>query len=166
MESHYTGDFCCWPNAKCWRTVKSSVYRVPAQPRGSGKPLQLAVDNAPGTILGTAPNRQPCSLSDGSPFLSAISRATFAISLRTSYTTASILRRTARSLEQRAAMPLRCVRTTPHKGVDQLINVNLAHQFALLFHQTQLQHLGLDLDVISVGLTGGDCCRSRRKYRR
>src|SRR5262249_48855095 len=45
-----------------------------------------------------------CSLSGGSPFLSALSRAAFAISLRTSYTTASILRRTARSLEHRAAM--------------------------------------------------------------
>jgi hypothetical protein len=28
-----------------------------------------------------------------------------------------------------------------------------AHQFAPLLHQAQLQHLGLDLDVISVSLT-------------
>jgi hypothetical protein len=28
----------------------------------------------------------------------------------------------------------------------------MPHQLALLLHQAQLQHLGLDLDVISVGL--------------
>jgi hypothetical protein len=36
--------------------------------------------------------------------------------------------------------------------VDQCIDIDPAHQFALLVHQAQLQHLGVDLDVISVGL--------------
>ena len=37
-------------------------------------------------------------------------------------------------------------------AVDQFIDIRPAHQFALLLHQPQLQHLGLDLDVIGVGL--------------
>ena len=36
-------------------------------------------------------------------------------------------------------------------AVDQGIDILLLHQFALLFHQAQLQHLGLDLDVRGVG---------------
>ena len=36
--------------------------------------------------------------------------------------------------------------------VDQCIGILPAHQLALLFHQAQLQHFGLDLDVIGVGL--------------
>jgi hypothetical protein len=36
--------------------------------RRTGKPLQIAVENVPDTILGTVPNRQPCSPSGGSPF--------------------------------------------------------------------------------------------------
>jgi hypothetical protein len=35
---------------------------------------------------------------------------------------------------------------------DQRIDTRPAHRFALLLHQPQLQHLGLDLDVISIGL--------------
>ena len=38
-------------------------------------------------------------------------------------------------------------------AVDQLVDVLLLHQFTLLLQQAQLQHLGLDLDVISVDLT-------------
>jgi hypothetical protein len=45
------------------------------------------------------------------------------------------------------------VRVTPRNAVDQFIDIGPAHQFALLLHQPQLQHLGLDLDVISVSLT-------------
>jgi hypothetical protein len=33
------------------------------------------------------------------------------------------------------------------------IDICPAHRFALLLHQAQLQHLGLDLDVISIRLT-------------
>ena len=40
-----------------------------------------------------------------------------------------------------------------HHVIDQRIDFVLPHQFALPLHQPQLQHLGLDLDVISVGLT-------------
>jgi hypothetical protein len=49
-------------------------------------------------------------------------------------------------------MPLRC-ENDPGKGVDQLINVRPTHQFGLLLHQAQLQHLGLCLDMIGVRLT-------------
>ena len=38
------------------------------------------------------------------------------------------------------------------EAVDQFIDIRPAHQFALLLHQAQLQHLGLDLDVISLRL--------------
>ena len=40
--------------------------------------------------------------------------------------------------------------------VDQFIDILPPHQLALLLHQAQLQHFGLDLDMIGVGL------RSRR----
>ncbi|WP_029586771.1 hypothetical protein [Bradyrhizobium sp. URHD0069] len=36
-------------------------------------------------------------------------------------------------------------------AVDQFVDILSAHQFALLLHQVQLQHLRLELDVISVG---------------
>ena len=38
-------------------------------------------------------------------------------------------------------------------AVDQRIDIAPAHQLALLLHQPQLQHLGLDLDVNSISLT-------------
>jgi hypothetical protein len=37
-------------------------------------------------------------------------------------------------------------------AVDQFVDILPAHRFVLLHHQAQLQHLGLDLDVIGVGL--------------
>jgi hypothetical protein len=41
----------------------------------------------------------------------------------------------------------------PGDVVDGLVEILPAHQLALLFHQPQLQHLGLDPDVIGIGLT-------------
>ena len=38
-------------------------------------------------------------------------------------------------------------------AIDQCIDIRLSHQLLPLLHQQQLQDLGLDLDVISVGLT-------------
>ena len=37
-------------------------------------------------------------------------------------------------------------------AVDQFINIRLAHQFALLLHQPQVQQFSLDLEMISVSL--------------
>jgi hypothetical protein len=37
--------------------------------------------------------------------------------------------------------------------VDQFIDIVLSHQFALLLHQPQLQHLSFGFDVISVRFT-------------
>ena len=44
-------------------------------------------------------------------------------------------------------------------AVDQFIDIRSAHQFVLLLHQAQLQHLGLDLDVISVALRARELSR-------
>jgi len=41
----------------------------------------------------------------------------------------------------------------PSDAVDRFIDIGPAYQFPPLLHQPQLQHLGLDLDVISVSLT-------------
>jgi len=38
-------------------------------------------------------------------------------------------------------------------AIDQFVDLVHPHLFALLLHQAQLQHLGLDLDVISIGFT-------------
>jgi hypothetical protein len=35
-------------------------------------------------------------------------------------------------------------------AVDQCIHIRPAHQLALLLHQAELQHLGLDRDVIGI----------------
>jgi hypothetical protein len=42
--------------------------------------------------------------------------------------------------------------TSHRRCVDQFVDLVHPHQFAFLLHQAQLQHLGLDLNVISVGL--------------
>ena len=46
-----------------------------------------------------------------------------------------------------------CVNTVPAIPSISSSTSHPAHQFALPLHQPQLQHLGLDLDVISVGLS-------------
>jgi len=45
-----------------------------------------------------------------------------------------------------------CGQGNTGKVVDQRIDIAPAHQFVLLLHQPQLQHLGLDRDVGRVGL--------------
>ena len=79
---------------------------------------------------------------------------TLAISVRTSNTTRSMRRRVARSPRgaHRAGRLDNAVRVTPAIPVDQCIDIVLPHQFVLLLRQPQLQHLGLDLDVIRVSL--------------
>ena len=62
-------------------------------------------------------------------------------------------RGTVSSLEHRAAKPDRCVSVTPHISSSSAFISSTPHQFGLLLHQPQLQHLGLDPDVISIGLT-------------
>ena len=100
-------------------------------------------------------SRQTCSLSGGSPHLSAIWRQTLAISVRTSNTTrfdacaGSQDRHAARNAligSTDASAPRR-------KTVNQLVDIRLPHQLPPLLHQPQLQHLGLQLDVVSVSLT-------------
>ena len=52
------------------------------------------------------------------------------------------------------------VRVTPAMpSISASTSACPAHQFALLLHHPQLQHLGLYLDVISVGLTAGRLLR-------
>ena len=46
-----------------------------------------------------------------------------------------------------------CCQGDTGNAVDQCIDIRLPHQLPPLLHQPQLQDLGLDLDVISVGLT-------------
>jgi hypothetical protein len=100
-----------------------------------------------------SPHHQPCSLSGGSPFLTAICGQTLAISVRTSNTTRSMLRRIARSPRgaHRAGRLDSAVNVTPamRRSAHRLLP---GHQLAPPLHQAQLQHLSLDLDVISVGL--------------
>ena len=47
-----------------------------------------------------------------------------------------------------------------------LLICHTAHQFVSSLHQPQLQHLSFDRDVGRAASARGDCCRSRRKYRR
>ena len=67
-------------------------------------------------------------------------------------TTASMLRRTTRSRLQPRRHARRCVSTRPAIWSISASTSVTPHQFAPLLHQPHLQHLGLDLDVISVGL--------------
>ena len=46
-----------------------------------------------------------------------------------------------------------CCQGDTGNAVDQCIDIRLPHQLPPVLHQPQLQDLGLDLDVISVGLT-------------
>ena len=94
--------------------------------------------------------------SGGSPRASASLVAAMAISVRTSNTMRSMLRRIARSPRgaQRAGRLDKTVRVTPAmSSISASTSARCPpYQLAPLLHQTQLQHLGLDLDVISVGL--------------
>ncbi|WP_456636244.1 hypothetical protein [Bradyrhizobium sp. USDA 10063] len=63
-----------------------------------------------------------------------------------------MLRLTAAPREHQADMPLGCVRIGASDLVDQRIDLVPSYQFSLLLHQSQLQHLGLDFDVVSDGL--------------
>ena len=47
--------------------------------------------------------------------------------------------------------------------VDQCIGIVPPHQLALLLHQAQLQHFGLDLDVIGVGFRARRAPMSERR---
>jgi len=75
-----------------------------------------------------------------------------AISRLICITTTSMLRLTTMSRLQRASMPDRCV-SVMAAICHQFIDIVLSHQLGLLLHQPQLQHLGLDCDVGSIGLT-------------
>ena len=75
-----------------------------------------------------------------------------AISRLICITTASMLRLTTMSRLQRAAMPRQMRQHGASDAVDQCIDIDPPHQLAPFLHQPHLQHLGLYLDVISVGL--------------
>ena len=100
--------------------------------------------------------RGPCSSSGGSLHSSAALLHASAISRLICSTTASMLRLTTMSRLHRAAIPPRCVNVMPHSCVDQCIDIRAAHQFAFLLHQAQLQHLGLDRDVVASASARGD----------
>jgi hypothetical protein len=129
-------------------------YEAPGVPISH---IVLLPPDVPNENTGNIPNekiRQLCSSSGGSLHLSAICWQTLAVSLRTSNTTRSMLRRVQDRHAARTGQAGSTMRSARRRQCRRsFIDIRPAHRLALLLHQAQLQHLGLDLDVISISLT-------------